>query len=106
MSLLVPRAGDQATITDDQFPSELCSQSDGKFELLGCTIGDDAFCWAHITERVSKACKLLKAVGEVPDPAVALILLRHCAYFGKLVFSARPLCMSSIVPCSIALRHF
>ena len=32
---------------------------------------------------------LLKALGEVPDPAVALLLLRHCASFGKLVFSTR-----------------
>ena len=77
-SLLVPCAGDQANITSDQFPSELCSQSDGNFELLGCPIGDDAFCRAHTTKRVAKACKLLKVSREVPDPAVALILLRHC----------------------------
>ena len=37
----------------------------------------------------AKACKLFKTLGEVPDPAVALILLRHCASFGKLVFSTR-----------------
>ena len=88
-SLLVPCAGDQTNITDGQFPSELCSQSDGNFELLGCPIGDDAFCRVHTTKRVAKACNLLKALGEVPDPAVALILLRHCASFGKLVFSTR-----------------
>ena len=88
-SLLVPCAGSQANITQDQFPSELCSQSDGNFELLGCPVGDDAFCRAHTSKRVTKACSLLKALGEVPDPAVALILSRHCASFGKIVFSIR-----------------
>ena len=43
----------------------------------------------HTQDRVTKACKLLQAVGELPDPQVALRLLRHCAGFAKMVFSTR-----------------
>ena len=32
---------------------------------------------------------MLSALGDLPDPQVAQILLRHCAGFGKLVYSAR-----------------
>ena len=53
--------------------------------------------------RVNKALRLLAALGELPDPQVALQLLRHCASFGKMVFSAR------VVPASFhteALQAF
>ena len=33
--------------------------------------------------------ELLTALGELPDPQVALTLLRQCAAFGKLVYSLR-----------------
>ena len=36
-----------------------------------------------------KSTDLLKHLGELPDPQVALLLLRHCASFGKLVYSLR-----------------
>ena len=32
---------------------------------------------------------LLKELADLPDPQVALMLLRYCASFGKLVYSAR-----------------
>ena len=31
----------------------------------------------------------MEELGDLPDPQVALLLLRYCASFGKLVFSAR-----------------
>jgi hypothetical protein len=40
-------------------------------------------------KRATKAQPLLDALTELPDPQVALILLRHCASFGKMVYSAR-----------------
>ena len=52
-------------------------------------MGDATFCNQHTQDRVTKACKLLQAVGELPDPQVALRLLRHCAGFAKMVFSTR-----------------
>ena len=36
-----------------------------------------------------KAARVLQALGELPDPQVALQLLRQCASFGKMVFSIR-----------------
>ena len=33
--------------------------------------------------------EILTALGELPDPQVALTILRHCASFGKLVYSLR-----------------
>ena len=102
-SLLIPCALAHHTFDSSRFPPELSVQRDGNFELLGAPIGSAAFCHAHTTKRVAKACKLLQALGELPDPSVALRLLRHCASFGKLVFSTR------VVPHSChttALRSF
>ena len=59
------------------------------FELLGGPVGDAEYCNKHTTERVHKATKLLQAIGELPDPQVALLLLRQCASFGKMVYSIR-----------------
>ena len=39
--------------------------------------------------EVSKCIEGLDAIGELPDPQVALALPRSCALFGKMVFSAR-----------------
>ena len=47
------------------------------------------FCNNHTQERVNQAKEVLSALGELPDPQVALILLRHCASFSKLVYSLR-----------------
>ena len=40
-------------------------------------------------QRATKVQDCLDAIGELPDPQVALALLRLCASFGKMVFSAR-----------------
>ena len=46
-------------------------------------------------KRVAKAQRLLSAQGEVPDPQVALQLLRRCAGFSKMVYSLRVVPSSS-----------
>ena len=69
------------------FPPETIFREDGNFERLGGPIGCDDFCNQHTQERVDKVIKILEALGELPDPQVALTLLRHCAFFGKLVYS-------------------
>ena len=61
----------------------------GDFELLGAPIGSAAFCDAHTRERVAKAQLLLDELALLPDPQIALRLLRNCASFGRLAFSAR-----------------
>ena len=86
---VIPTAGLDSSIEKALFPSDIIFRSDGNFELLGGPIGTDSFCNGHTQERVEKAKEILKALGELPDPQVALTLLRHCASFGKLVFSLR-----------------
>ena len=86
---LIPAAGSESEVDRESFPSDLPVNFSKNFELLGGAIGDAAFCRDHTSKRVNKACKLLAAIGELPDPHVAQILLRHCAGFGKLVFAAR-----------------
>ena len=100
---VIPAAGRNATIRKDLFPNSVIYQDDGNFELLGGPIGSEDFCNQHTQKRVDKASELLNALGELPDPQVALTLLRNCASFGKLVYSLR------VVPHfkhSKALRNF
>ena len=87
---IIPTARQQHTINRSLFPPSFVFKGDGNFELLGGPIGSDEFCNEHTQNRVDKACKLLSALGELPDPQVALLLLRQCASFGKLVYSLRP----------------
>ena len=76
-------------------PSALLTQPDGvsrvlrDFEFLGAAIGRPAFLEAHAASRVEAASKLLDAVGELPDPQVALRLLRASAGFARLVHTMR-----------------
>ena len=86
---VIPAAGHAASISKDLFPDNTIFREDGDYELLGGPIGSDIFCNKHTQKRVDKACELIKALGELPDPQVALTLLRHCASFGKLVYSLR-----------------
>ena len=86
---VIPKAGVDATIEKSRFPSEVIFRDNSNFELLGGPIGSDDFCDQHTQKRVNKAIKVLTALGELPDPQVALVLLRNCASFGKLVYSLR-----------------
>ena len=86
---VIPTAGTNAALNKSLFPDEVIFRDDGNFELLGGPIGSDEFCNQHTQKRVDKAVKVLDALGELPDPQVALTLLRQCASFGKLVFSLR-----------------
>ena len=85
--ILTGRATSTAAV--DLFPSDFKVIRDGNFELLGGPIGDENFCNSHTQARVTKASQLLKGLGEVPDPQVALKLLRSCAGFSKMVYSMR-----------------
>ena len=86
---LILAAGEGSLVDVSLFPSDFKVIRDRNFELLGGPVGDAAYCNNHTQERVAKASKLLQAVGELHDPQVALRLLRHCAGFAKIVYSAR-----------------
>ena len=61
---------------------------DRGFKLLGAPIGDKTFCEAFTQRRASKTKPTLEALADL-HPQVGLLLLRYCASFGKLVYSAR-----------------
>ena len=86
---MILAAGDKTILDHSLFPSDITFRDEGNFELLGGPIGSEEFCNSHTQERVDKALVLLKALGELPDPQVALTLLRQCAAFSKLVYSLR-----------------
>ena len=81
--------GAASTVDVSLFPSDFKVIRDGNFELLGAPIGSPEYCNSHTQARVTKALRVLRVLGEVPDPQVALQLLRRCAAFGKMVFSIR-----------------
>ena len=59
--------------------------------ILGAPIGDYLFCASYIASKHTEAMKLLSWLVEVAclDPQVALILLRMCGGYCKLVHLAR-----------------
>ena len=62
----------------------------GAFTLLGAAVGNRAFCEHHtMTKRVEASEPLLAALGELRDPQTALLLLRECASYCKVVYSSR-----------------
>ena len=71
----------------------LCAHKSDKpsLEILGIPIGDQEFCSSFISKKHTKAKILLSLLEEVGivDPQVALILLRLCGAFCKLVHLAR-----------------
>lgn len=100
---VIPTGGANSTVDVRKFPSDFKVIRDANFELLGGPIGSPEFCNKHTESRVTKALRVLSALGEVPDPQVALTLLRRCASFSKMVFSIR------VVPSSFhteALQNF
>jgi len=86
---LILAGGPASTVDPAGFPGDFKVIRDGNFELLGAPVGSPSFCNQHTQGRVAKAMRVLTALGEVPDPQVALKLLRSCAAFTKMVFSIR-----------------
>ena len=73
------------------FPSQMKISNVPHFEILGTPIGDAIFCAKVVSEKCTTASKLLTQLEEVSsvDPQVALLLLRQCGGFCKLVHMAR-----------------
>ena len=82
------------------FPDEMKISDALNFEILGVPIGDPIFCAKSIAEKRAHASKflaLIKEVGSV-DSQVALMLLRQCGGFCRMVHIAR------CTPPSVALE--
>jgi len=86
---LILTSGGTSTVDASIFPNDFKVVRDGNFELLGGPIGSQQYCNQHTQSRVTKAMRILSALGDVPDPQVALQLLRRCAGFSKMVYSIR-----------------
>ena len=73
------------------FPPEMKRSSVPHLEILGAPIGDAIFCAKIVSQKCATASKLLSQLEEVGsvDPQVALLLLRQCGGFCKLVHLAR-----------------
>ena len=70
-----------------QFPVLVPSFNAPNMEILGSPIGDAVFCSQFVAKKHKAALVLLSAIERIGtiDPQVALILLRSCASFCKLV---------------------
>ena len=84
----VPAAGVQFTGARDRF-RDFAWVDSGNFKLLGAPIGSAEFCEAHARKRVEKAGPLFKAIRNFHHVQGGLLLLRHCASFSKIAYSAR-----------------
>ena len=73
-----------------QFPVEMKQSSNPNLEILGIPIGDADFCSAVLVRMRSEAGFLLKRLEDVRqvDPQVAVVLLRLCGGYCKLVHLA------------------
>ena len=75
----------------EDFPVDMKICHEPNLVILGAPIGDVIFCAKFLAEKRAKAVRLLSQLSEVGsfDPQIALLLLRQCASFSKLVHLAR-----------------
>lgn len=86
---VVPTGGEDSDVDLGAFPPGFRLRTDRSFELLGAPVGNATFCRQHTQQRVAAAAETLAAIGALPSAQVALHLLRQCASFCKLGYSAR-----------------
>ena len=85
----VPASGKINTVPAELRPRGFAIREGRCMKLLGAPIGDRTFCNDMTTKRAAKAQVLLDSIASLDDPQVALLLLRQCASFGKLVYSGQ-----------------
>ena len=81
--------GGNTSVDPGLFPTGLPFNTTGEFVLLGAAIGSPSFCHQHTVQRAAGTQPLLNALSQLPDSQTALLLLRHCASWSKLVYSSR-----------------
>ena len=74
-----------------RFPDEMKKSNVPHFDILGAPIGDFLFCAKYIAQKSTDASKLLQQLAQVgsSDPHVAMLLLRQCGGFFRLIHLAR-----------------
>ena len=86
---LTTLGGPNTNLDSSLFPPGLRINHSGEFVLLGSALGSPSFCHQHTKQRAMQTEPLLQALGQLPDSQTALMLLRHCASWSKLVYSSR-----------------
>ena len=81
--------GPQTNLDPSLFPAGFQVNDTGEFVLLGAAVGSPGFCHQHTLQRAEKTKPLLQALSKLADSQTALLLLRHCASWSKLVYSCR-----------------
>ena len=74
-----------------RFPDEMKESNVPQLDILGAPIGDYLFCAKYIAQKRTDASKLLQQLAQVgsSDPHVAMLLLRQCGGFCRLIHLAR-----------------
>ena len=94
---MVPAAGSTAEVQLGLFHGWEWKPCSG-IKILGAPIGDESFCAGVVSKRAAKAQSLLDEIAEYGNTQGALMLLRHCASWGKLVYVARTVPPSLLAP--------
>jgi hypothetical protein len=84
----IPAAGVDTEILSSRFDG-FHWITDGNFKILGAPFGTPEFIESIVAERTLKAETLLRNLLEYPDPQGALLLIRQCCSWCKLVYSSR-----------------
>ena len=84
----VPAAGSAFSVSQDLFPGWRWLPG-SSIKLLGAPVDSAAFCAELTAKRVGKADELLSRIDKYGHSQVALLLLRHCASWSKLVYVSR-----------------
>jgi hypothetical protein len=88
--VVVPAAGEKAN--KEEFENRFLDMEwnpQQEFKLLGAWFGGSEGASAHVRKRSTKAGKIMAQLGKMEDPQSAVLLLRHCAGFSKILYSTR-----------------
>ena len=87
-TVVTPSAGIRSRVQAADFAGWVWKASPN-MKVLGAAVGDSAFCAGLVRKRRLKANALMQSICEVNDSQTALLLLRSCAGYTKLMYNAR-----------------
>jgi hypothetical protein len=96
---VIPAAGANHTVDTQAFSDFIWNDSQC-FSLLGAPIGHQDFCTQVVQQKVEEAVALLQECIRVQHSQCALLLVRYCASYSKLVYLMRT------VPSSLCSHSF
>ena len=85
---VTPTAGSRPIVQSSDFAGWQWNASPN-MKVLGAAVGDVEFCNGLVRRRRLKAKALMEKICEVDDSQTALLLLRSCAGYNKLMHNTR-----------------